>query len=456
VLAGHVDRVTIVERDRLPDGAEQRKGVPQGRQLHVLLARGLAVLEQLFPEFGRDLEAAGAVPLRVPADLLMLSPAGWLDRRAPGWPVLSASRPMFESVVRRRLAELPGVTVLGRHEVTALGASDDGRVVRGVIVRGLDGGDTSFTEADLVVDASGRGSHVPVWLTELGFPTPEQSQVDPDIAYATRVYRIPDGFGADWKAVMLASCPPTFPRTGYLFPVEGQQWMVTLMGAAGQHPPTDEAGFELFVRSLRSPVIAEALAAAEPVTEVRAHRGTSNRQWHFERMPRWPERLVVLGDAVCAFNPVYGQGLSTAAVAAEALDSCLRAQRRRRPAGDLEGMARRFQRELARRNADPWMLSTGEDLRFPTTTGTQVTTALRLQHRYLDRVVTAATRYPAVADAYVRVLGMLDRPTALFAPRVLSAAMRTPPVRVEQAPAPAASVAPAPRTPADQQQEVRA
>lgn len=455
VLAGHVDRVTIVERDRLPDGAEHRRGVPQGRQLHVLLARGLQVLEDLFPGYGRELEAAGAVRLRVPTDVLMLSPAGWLDRRARGWTALSASRPVFEAAVRRRVAELPGVTVLERHEATGIGASDDGRVVRGVTVRHVDGDGTSFAAADLVVDASGRGSRTPAWLTQLGRPAPEQSQVDPDIAYATRVYRIPDGFSADWEAVMLTSRPPTFPRTGYLFPIEDRRWMVTVMGAAGQHPPTDEPGFTDFVQSLRSPVIAEAVAGAEPVTGVRVHRGTSNRQWHFERMPRWPERFVVLGDAVSAFNPIYGQGMTVAANAAEVLDDCLRAQRRRCPEGDLDGLACRFQRQLARRNADPWVLSTGEDLRFPTTTGTEATAALRAQHRYLDRVVTAATRDPVVADAYVRALGMLERPTALFRPRVLATALRTRPLSVERASAPTAGV-PAPRTSAEQQSEVRA
>ena len=169
---------------------------------------------------------------------------------------------------------------------------------------------------------------------------------------------------------MLTSKPPSMPRTGFLFPIEDGQWMVALMGAAGQHPPTDEAGFAAFTRRLRHPVIADVLAAAEPVTPIRGYRGTSNRQWHFERMPRWPERFVVLGDAVCAFNPIYGQGMSTAAVAAETLDACLREHRHRWSFADQHrGWASRFQRRLARRNADPWMLSTGEDMRYPTTTG---------------------------------------------------------------------------------------
>jgi 2-polyprenyl-6-methoxyphenol hydroxylase-like FAD-dependent oxidoreductase len=454
VLAGHFDRVTVIERDRLPDGADHRKGVPQGRQLHALLARGRDVLEALFPGFGQELLAAGAVPVRMPGDVLTLTKAGWLDRRARGWTALSASRPLIEATVRRRLLALPGITLLDGHEATALGASRDGRVVRGVTFRRVDRDDgVTYADADLVVDASGRGSRAVPWLTELGYPAPEATRVDPDIAYATRSYRIPDGFTADWKAVMLTSRPPTMPRTGYLWPIEGGQWMVALMGAGGQHPPTDEEGHAAYLRSLSSPLIAEAVAAAEPVTEIRGHRGTTNRQWHFERMPRWPERFVVLGDAVCAFNPIYGQGMTTAAVGAETLDACLRRQRLRRPAGDLDGLAARFQRALARSNADAWMFSTGEDLRFPTTTGMTAGRVLRAQHRYLDRIEAASTRDPAVGDVYARAFGMLERPTALFRPRMVAAAVRA--GRAEVRPAASAPGVPAPRTPAEQR-EVRA
>jgi 2-polyprenyl-6-methoxyphenol hydroxylase-like FAD-dependent oxidoreductase len=431
VLANHFEQVTLVERDALTDSVQTRKGVPQGRMLHVLLPRGREIVERLFPGYGHELETAGAVSVRVPTDALMLTPAGWLDRRATGWPLLSASRPLFEWAVRRRLRELPGVTILDRHDVTSLLTSRDGGQVTGVTLRPLDepsddpAGTPQQLAADFVIDASGRGSRTPTWLADAGYVKPTETHVDPNIAYASRIYRIPEGFSADWQLVMLTSAPPSIPRTGYLFPIENGQWMVGLMGATGQHPPTDEGGFAAFTRSLRHPVIADALAAAEPVTPIRGYRGTANRLWHYERMRRWPERFVVLGDAVCAFNPIYGQGMSTAAVAAETLDACLRAQRRRRPADDLDGLARRFQRRLAHRNADPWMLSTGEDLRYPTTTGMRVTAVMRLQHRYLDRVVAATTRDPATADSLAQVVGMLARPTSLFAPRILAAVART-------------------------------
>jgi 2-polyprenyl-6-methoxyphenol hydroxylase-like FAD-dependent oxidoreductase len=430
VLANHFERVTLVERDELTDTVGNRKGVPQGRMLHVLLPRGLRIVERLFPGYSRELEAAGAVWLRVPTEALILGPAGWLDRRAPGWPVLSASRPLFEWALRRRLRELPGVVILDRHDGSSLLILDDGRQVTGVTLRPLEdtGGTCQRLHADLVVEASGRGSRAPVWLSEAGYGTPTTTHVDPNIAYASRIYRIPDGFDADWQMVMLLSQPPSIPRIGYLFPIEDRQWMVALMGAAGQHPPTDEDGFAAFTRSLRHPVIADALAAAEPVTAIRSLRGTANRLCHYERMRRWPERFMVLGDAVCAFNPIYGQGMSTAAVAAETLDACLREQRHRHPTDDLDGLARRFQRRLARANADPWMLSTGEDLRYPTTTGMQASAATRLLHRYLDRVALATTHDPGIADAYARVVAMLAGSTSLFAPRVLAAAARERPV----------------------------
>jgi hypothetical protein len=213
------------------------------------------------------------------------------------------------------------------------------------------------------------------------------------------------------------------PRTGYLLPIEDGQWMVALMGAGGQHPPTDEDGFAAFTRSLRQPIIADVLAAAKPLTPIRGHRGTANRLWHYERMRRWPERFIVLGDAVCAFNPIYGQGMSTAAVAAETLDTCLREQRRRRTVDDLDGLARRCQRRLARRNADPWMLSTGEDLRYPTT-GARVSAVTRLQYRYLDRVLVR--HHPGSRHCrHLHAGPWPARPTSLFAPRVLAAAART-------------------------------
>jgi 2-polyprenyl-6-methoxyphenol hydroxylase-like FAD-dependent oxidoreductase len=331
------------------------------------------------------------------------------------------------------------VTILDRHDVTSLLTSREGREVIGVTLRPLDHENSigQQLDADLVVDASGRGSPTPRWLSEAGYATPTKTHVDSNAAHACRIYRIPRGFSADWQMVMLTSAPPSIPRTGYLFPIEDRQWMVGLIGAAGQHPPTDEDGFAAFARSLRHPVIADALAAAEPLTPIRRYHGTTNRLWHYERMNHWPQRFIVLGDAVCASNPLYAQGMSTAAIAAETLDTCLRDHRHRHPMGDLDGLAPRFQQRLTRANADPWMLSTWEDLRYPTTTGMPVSATIRLVHRYLDRVITATTHDTTTADSFLQVVGMLTRSTSLFTPRILTAAARAQPHHNTTLPSPA-------------------
>jgi 2-polyprenyl-6-methoxyphenol hydroxylase-like FAD-dependent oxidoreductase len=421
VLADHFEQVVVVERDRLPDGPEHRKGVPQDWQPHLVLGRGRLIIEGLFPGYGDELRAAGAVPMRLPADILMLTRAGWVDRRAPGWEALSASRPLLEATVRRRLRQLPRVTVLDGHDVLALEASRSGRSVTGVTARPVgEQGPTVELDADLVVDASGRGSRAMAWLADLGLPAPARQQIDSKTTYSSRLLRIPDGFSADWTAVLLTTRPPSIRRSGSLFTIEGRRWLVTLTGTGGERAPADEEGWRAYARSLRHPVLAEAIRDAEPVSPIRVHHGTSNRRWHFERTRRRPERFVVLGDAACVFNPVHGQGITVAALAAGTLDACLRSSG---PAG-LDGLAERFQRRLARVTAAPWMQSTGEDLRFPTTTGTRPNAVLRAQYRYLDRLGIALTQDPHVADVCIRVYGMLERPAALFSPRLLVAAAR--------------------------------
>ena len=286
-----------------------------------------------------------------------------------------------------------------------------------------------------MIDASGRGSRTPAWLADLGSPVPDRTRIDAHITYASRFYRVPAGFAADWRGLMIFGDRADNPRSGYLFPVEGGRWVVGLIGARGVHAATDDDGYAAYARSLRSPVLAEALAAAEPVSDVHLHRGTTNQRWHYERLRRRPERLLILGDAACAFDPVYGQGMSSAVLAAETLDACLRDQRCRR-SGDLTGLGRRFQRRLARRLAEPWLFSVGEDLRFPGTTGGTAGPLRRALRRYQDRLEVAATYDPVVTDVYVRALGMLERPTAIARPHLLLAAARSRRARGGDLPAP--------------------
>jgi 2-polyprenyl-6-methoxyphenol hydroxylase-like FAD-dependent oxidoreductase len=297
-----------------------------------------------------------------------------------------------------------------REAVDVLGlAAGAGGAVSGVSLRSRDGGGAELLPADLVVDASGRGSHAPQWLRALGYDAPEETVVNAGLAYASRVYRVPSGRRFPWQALYLQSRAPGERRGGLVLPIEGGRWVVTLTGLGGEHPPTDDAGFLEYARGLRSPHLYEAIRGAEPLSPISGHRSTANRLRHFERLARWPERFVVLGDAACAFNPVYGQGMTTAALGAELLDGCLRP-------GRLAGLGRRFQRELARVNRVPWLLATGEDHRYPTTTGGSPGWATRWQHRYVDQVMRLSTEDPGVRLRVLEVLHLLRLPSALFTP----------------------------------------
>jgi 2-polyprenyl-6-methoxyphenol hydroxylase-like FAD-dependent oxidoreductase len=267
-----------------------------------------------------------------------------------------------------------------------------------------------------VVVADGRNSRLPEWLAALGHEPPEETVVNSFQGYASRFYRPPAGFASDWKGLYIQQAPPDDPRGGVVSPVEGGRWLVSLLGGDGHHPPTDEAGFLAFARGLRSPALYEVIAAAEPLTPIAGQRATENRLRHYDRLGRFPDGVVAVGDAVCAFNPVYGQGMTAAALGAEVLDGWLRE-------GSPDGRAGRgrvFQRRLARATAAAWQLSTGADYRFRTTEGPPLGRVGRLTGCCIAGVMRASTRRPWLRRRQVEVLHLLRPPSALFGPGVLA------------------------------------
>ncbi|WP_051589318.1 NAD(P)/FAD-dependent oxidoreductase [Rubrobacter radiotolerans] len=436
VLADHFRRVTIVERDRFPQGPGFRKGVPQSRFPHVLLPGGLAVLRRLFPGIVEELASLGAVRYLWPRDALWLTAGGWSGRFAHEGEDrfgLSQSRELVEWVVRRHVVGLENVRVMEGWEATGLLATADRREVTGVGLRPRPSASAASVAgseklyADLVVDASGRNSPAPRWLEALGYEPPEETKIDASLGYAGRTYAIPSDLKADWKIIFIQANPPADGKGGIVLPVEGGRWSVALFGGGGDYPPTDEEGFMAFAKSLRSPVLHEAIRRAEPLTSIHGYRRTANRRRHFERLRRMPGRFLVTGDAACAFNPVYGQGMSVAAGEAEALDRCLQKQweqRFRSPNGNLAGLARHFQKEVARSHAGAWQIVSGEDLRYPTAEGADRGLPVRLSHRYFDRVVRAAMKDPSANLAFVDVIGLVAPPSSLFRPSVLYHSLR--------------------------------
>jgi 2-polyprenyl-6-methoxyphenol hydroxylase-like FAD-dependent oxidoreductase len=281
-------------------------------------------------------------------------------------------------------------------------------------------GDGESIGADLIVDASGRDSRTPEWLDSLGFGRARETVIDPFLGYASRLYRRPPELPADWRAMVVSNVPPHQPRGGVLYPIEDGRWLVTLAGIARDYPPTDEAGFLAFARSLATPALHETIADAEALSPIWGYRRTENRLRHYERLPRWPEGFVALGDAVCTFDPVYGQGMTASALAALTLDRCLRERHRRSPGGDLRGLPRRFQRRLAQSNTTPWLLATGEDFRWPATAGGRPDLPTKIAHRYVDQVLALIVENPAVGQAFFEVLHLLKPLVSLLRPHVLA------------------------------------
>jgi 2-polyprenyl-6-methoxyphenol hydroxylase-like FAD-dependent oxidoreductase len=414
-LLNHFDRVTILERDHFPQGSGPRKGTPQARFIHVLLVRGQRILEEYFPGIDAELESAGAPCIDWTADLLWHSETGWANRFPSGRTSRNCSRDLLDWTIRRRLAADPRVDFQEGCEVIGL-LSERGRSrVTGVRIRRRRGSTSGLLEetlpASLVVDASGRSSRAPEWLEALGIPAPEETTVNAYLGYATRWFCPPPGFRGDWKILMIRSQPPHNSRGGVISQVEGGRWIVGLSGVGKDYPPTDETAFLEFARSLADPILYELIKDAEPVSSIHGYRRTENRLRHYERLPGWPEGFVALGDAVCAFNPVYGQGMTVAALGASALDHCLAAQGIDRP-----GMARGFQRRLAKINKTPWLMATGEDFRWPITEGSRPGPASHLIHSYMDRVILLAARKPEVQLRFLEVAHLLRPPAELFQP----------------------------------------
>jgi flavin-dependent dehydrogenase len=416
VLADRAEHVTVLERDGFPGRVQPRKGVPQGRHVHVFLVGGFARAAELLPGLVPALNRAGAVPVDWTRDARLLSAYGWYPRYPSGLVSRFCSRGLLEHVVREQVGDHPRIAFRTGCEVTGLspGSSGAGGVRYRTRGAGYEPAEVSLP-AQLIVDASGRESRFPRWLEALGFPRPPETVVDAYLGYATRMYQIPDGFSAGWRYLVVRNPLPQ-TRAGVVCPIEGGRWLVTLGGFSGDYPPHDEPGFLAFARSLATPEFAGAIEAAQPLTPAVAYRRTVNRLRHVERLPAWPKGFVALGDAVCAFNPIYGQGMSTATLAAVLLGAVV---------GDGgPDVERRFQRRLARLIQGPWRMAPGEDYRYPDTTGPARGPATRINQWYADQVMRAAVHDVRVHRAFVEVMNMVRPPSVLGRPGVAARVLR--------------------------------
>jgi 2-polyprenyl-6-methoxyphenol hydroxylase-like FAD-dependent oxidoreductase len=416
VLTDSYGQVTVIDRDELPETPMHRRGVPHGRHLHALAARGQQALEELFPGLTAELVAHGAPAGNLLTDARLYLSGHRLWQADTGLVLLCASRPFLEAHMRARVRALPNVTFLDRCDIVRLATTLDGRRVTGArVLRRADGSAEELLGADLVVDASGRGSRTPLWLQELGYARPETEQVRIGLGYTTRTYRLRPPDALDGDLAVLVAATPLHPRTGFLQVLEGDRWMLTLAGILGDHPPTDPDGFLAFARSLRFPDIYQAVRDAEPLEDPVAFRFPASVRHRYERLSRFPDGLLVVGDAVASFNPIYGQGMSVAALEALALRRHL--ERGTQPQPD------RWFGDLARVVDVAWDMSAGGDLVFPGVQGRR-TLKLRLVSAYLARLHAAAAHDAYLAGAFIRVAGLVAPPQSLLRPGVVLRVLR--------------------------------
>lgn len=412
VLSDFFEQVTIIERDHYPEGAEVRGGVPQARHLHLLLSEGFEQMEALFPGLSDEFAAAGVPEVHWCWDSVSLTAGGWMPRFKSGLVTRVPTRALIDWTLLQRLRQNPRIQFLEEHQVLGLTATQDRERVVGVRVKRRGTETEDVLPADLVVDASGRESHAPEWLQSLGYEAPAETIVNSYLGYATRWYEGIQSPSIDWRMSIITAKPPDIPRGGGMLEVENGRWVVTLAGANKQYPPTDEAGFLEFARSLVTPLIYDLIKDATPISSIYGYQRTANRQRHYERLSRLPGGFVVLGDAACAFNPVYGQGMTIAAMDAHTLGDCLRED------GDLSTLPLRFQRRLAKMVSNAWLMATGEDLRYPGTEGKRPNAAIRLTQRYLDRVQRAMPSDNDITKAFIQVMNLRQPPTSLLHPKI--------------------------------------
>jgi 2-polyprenyl-6-methoxyphenol hydroxylase-like FAD-dependent oxidoreductase len=415
VLADRYRSVVVVDRDALIGVTGPRRGVPQGRHAHALLARGQAILEELFPGLLAELTADGALTCDLSGGLRWYFNGRRLQQADCGLLSVSATRPMLEAHVRARVIALGNVEIRERTVIQGITSTADRSRITGVRVADEEESSESETlPADLVVDTTGRGSRTPAWLEELGYARPAEERIKIDLAYVSRFFKLDsDPFGSDLAINPVAS--PANPRGAFFGKFPDGIALLSLTGMLGDHPPRHHDGFVEFTRTLSAQEIHPAVRTAEPLGDIAAFHFPASVRRRYDKLASFPERLLVMGDAVCSFNPVYGQGMTVAAMEAAALAVHL-------GRGGARPLA--FFREIAPAIDVSWDISAGADLGFPGVEGKR-TMQVKMGNAYMAKLHAAAQADGRFTQAFFRVAGLVDPPTALMRPGLVLGALRT-------------------------------
>lgn len=410
VLADHFEHVTVLERDRLPTTAEHRAGTPQARHVHGLMTGGLMALSELFPDLQSVLESAGAVPISSGLDIRIerpgFDPFPMRDLNIRNYAI---SRSTLEFTLRQCPLKYANIKLQSDCRVTGIVTSADGTVVEGVNFHGADRVAQTLP-ADLVVDASGRGAPTLAVLKSTGRAPPTETTIGVDLGYSTATYEIPDDAARGWKGVMTFPLMPQSSRGGLLLPIEGRRWMLSLGGRGDDKPPGDEAGFLDYARQLRTPTIYNAIRDATRIGEISRYVFPQSMRRHFELIQGWPRGLIPVGDSICQFNPIYGQGMSVAAKEAVLLRRLLA-----QSTSESDPLARLVPTFFAEVNTlldTPWMMAAIPDFLFPATVG-QRPADLQRNLKFAAALTRLAARKPDVHKLMIEVQNLV-KPRSVY------------------------------------------
>lgn len=411
VLADAFDRVTVIERDELPDDPRTRDGAPQARQPHVLQEAGRAIIEDLLPGYGEDLVSEGGLIIDAASDFNFYDEDGYVSHPPTRMPIYAGSRPLLEYVIRERVSDIDGVQMRDGCHVVDYRFDETEEAVKGVKIR-KEGGQTSLP-ADLTVDATGRTSRTPTWLEKQGYMPPDVAEVTVDLSYSTvSVERNSDDERAFW-----APASPPYTRGGGALPIEGDRWQVVVHGVHGDEPPREAEAFDEFASTLQITEIKEILDDHAILSEdVDYYPFPSNLRRYYEALHRFPDGFTVVGDAIASYNPIYGQGMSVAALHALVLHHTLARE-------GLEGLAPQFFDRVEPVVDIAWLMAVGADFQFSQTTGPKPR-GTGLMGWYLSRLTKKAHDDRELSERFLRVIMMEKSPTSLFRPGVMWRVLR--------------------------------
>ena len=435
ILSGHFSKTIVLEKDRYPKEKGPRNGTPQANHIHVFLVKGMQTIIDLFPGIEKKLLSQGGHKIDVISKAKFKFPTGWARNFNSGMNTVVCSRQLLEYTIRQEILEkYLNIKIIENTRVIGLATTtySEQKIITGVnvIYGNANNNDdyidkTTTINANLVVDASGRRSDTPIWFEKIGLERPNETKINSFIGYAGRRVQLlstqSSPLLSNYKVVVVFTNPPNNPRMAVMTAIEDNQWQLGLLGIGKTYPPTDEKGFLNFAKELGVEDVYKIVRDAKPISNIYGYREDGSRIYHYEKIKKWPKNFIVLGDAVSAFNPIYAQGVTVAAIQSKILDNLLYKYKKNHTAALKKGFEIKFQRKIAKLNSLPWLLGTSEDLRWPTTEANKKMNPFsKIIQRYSKHVILLTPNSRLATKSFLEMLNMVKSPAVLFHPLLIA------------------------------------